>query len=77
MFVRNALMWGAIGTVLGLVAAAALSQLMSALLFGIKPTDPLTYIAVAITLLAATAVASYLPARRITRVNPVQALRAE
>lgn len=77
MFVRNALMWGAIGTVLGLVAAAALSQLMSALLFGIKPIDPLTYIAFAITLLAATAVASYLPARRITRVNPVDALRAE
>jgi ABC-type antimicrobial peptide transport system permease subunit len=50
---------------------------MSALLFGIKPVDPLTYIAVAITLLAATAEPSYLPARRITRVNPADALRAE
>ena len=60
-----------------LIAAAALSQLMSTLLFGIKPIDPLTYIAVAITLLAATAVASYLPVRKITRVNPVSALRAE
>jgi predicted permease len=77
MFVRNGLVWGAIGAGLGLGAAAALSQLMSTLLFGIKPIDPLTYIAVAITLLAATAVASYLPARRITRVNPVDALRAE
>jgi ABC-type antimicrobial peptide transport system permease subunit len=77
MFVRNGLVWGAIGAGLGLVTAAALSQLMSTLLFGIKPIDPLTYIAVAITLLAATAVASYLPARRITRVNPVDALRAE
>jgi ABC-type antimicrobial peptide transport system permease subunit len=74
MFVRNGLVWGATGAGLGLVAAAALSQLMSTLLFGIKPIDPLTYIAVAITLLAAT---SYLPARRITRVNPVDALRAE
>jgi predicted permease len=77
MFVRNGLAWGAIGTGLGLVAAAALSQLMSTLLFGIKPIDPLTYIVVASVLLAATAVASYLPARRITRVNPVDALRAE
>jgi putative ABC transport system permease protein len=77
MFVRNGLVWGATGAGLGLIAAAALSQLMSTLLFGIKPIDPLTYIAVAITLLAATAVASYLPARRITRVNPVDALRAE
>lgn len=77
MFVRKALMWGAIGTGLGLIVSAALSQLMSTLLFGIKPIDPLTYIAVALTLLAATAVASYLPARRITRVNPVDALRAE
>lgn len=77
MFVRNGLTWGAIGTGLGLIAAAVLSQLMSTLLFGIKPIDPLTYVAVALTLLAATAVASYLPARRITRVNPVDALRAE
>jgi ABC-type antimicrobial peptide transport system permease subunit len=77
MFVRNGLVWGTIGAGLGLVAAAALSQLMSTLLFGIKPIDPLTYIAVAIALLAATAVASYLPARRITRVNPVESLRAE
>lgn len=77
MFVRNGLAWGALGAGLGLSAAAALSQLMSALLFGIKPIDPLTYLAVALTLLAATAVASYLPARRITRVNPVDALRAE
>lgn len=77
MFVRNGLTWGAIGTGLGLITAAALSQLMSTLLFGIKPIDPLTYLAVALALLAATAVASYLPARRITRVNPVDALRAE
>jgi ABC-type antimicrobial peptide transport system permease subunit len=50
---------------------------MSSLLFEIKPIDPLTYAVVAIALLAATAVASYLPARRVTRVNPVDALRAE
>ena len=77
MFVRNGLVWGATGAALGLVAAAALSQLMSTLLFEIKPIDPLTYVGVAIVLLAATAVASYLPARRVTRVNPVDALRAE
>jgi len=77
LFVRHALRWGALGAGLGLVAAAGLSQLMSALLFGIQPIDPLTYFAVTLTLLAATAVASYLPARKVTRVNPVEALRAE
>ncbi|MEP7273346.1 MAG: FtsX-like permease family protein, partial [Acidobacteriota bacterium] len=77
MFVRNGLVWGAIGAGLGLLAAAALSQLMATLLFEIKPIDPLTYAVVAMALLVATAVASYLPARRITQVNPVDALRAE
>ena len=77
MFVRNGLLWGGIGAAAGLAAAAALSRLMSALLFEISPVDPLTYSVVAIGLLAAAAVASYLPARRITRVNPVDALRAE
>jgi predicted permease len=77
MFVRNGLLWGGIGAAAGLVAAAVLSQLMSALLFEINPIDPLTYGVVVIGLLGAAAVASYLPARRVTRINPVEALRAE
>ena len=50
---------------------------MSALLFEVKPLDLLTYAAVGGGLLVAAAVASYLPARRISRIQPVEALRAE
>jgi ABC-type lipoprotein release transport system permease subunit len=52
-------------------------RLMSTLLFGIRPLDPVTFLAVPIALVAAAALASYLPARRTTAVNPVEALRAE
>jgi predicted permease len=77
MFVRNGLLWGGIGSAAGIAAASALSRLMSTLLFDISPIDPLTYSAVAAGLLVVAAVASYLPARRVTRVDPVEALRAE
>jgi putative ABC transport system permease protein len=77
MFVRNGLLWGGIGAAAGLVVAAVLSQLMSALLFEINPIDPLTYAVVVIGLLAAAALASYVPARRVTHIDPVDALRAE
>jgi predicted permease len=77
MFVRNGLLWGGIGAAAGLVAAAPLSQLMSALLFEVKPIDPLTYGIVVAGLLAAAALASYLPTRRVTRIHPIEALRAE
>jgi ABC-type antimicrobial peptide transport system permease subunit len=77
MFVRNGMMWGGIGAAVGLAAAAGLSRLLSSILFAVDPVDPLTYAVVAAGLLAATAVASYLPARRVTRVDPVEALRAE
>jgi len=77
LFVRNGLLWGGIGAAAGLCASAALARLMSALLYEISPFDPLTYFAVAAGLLVAAAVASYLPARRVARVDPVEALRAE
>jgi putative ABC transport system permease protein len=77
MFVRNGLLWGGIGAALGLAAAPVLSRLMSTLLFEISPVDPLTYTVVAAGLMAAAAAASYLPARRVTRVDPVESLRAE
>jgi ABC-type antimicrobial peptide transport system permease subunit len=50
---------------------------MSSLLFGITALDPATYAAVVIVLIAASALASYVPARRSTAVNPVEALRTE
>lgn len=77
MFVRNGLLWAGIGITVGLTAAAALSRLMSTLLFEINPVDPLTYTFVALGLLAAAALASYLPARRVTAVDPVEVLRGD
>jgi len=76
-FVREGLLLAGIGSALGMIAAAGLTRLMASLLFGITPLDPLTYAAVPVFLLAAAALASYVPARRATAVNPVDALRAE
>ncbi|MGP8250415.1 MAG: ADOP family duplicated permease [Terracidiphilus sp.] len=77
MFVRSALVLTATGAAIGLVAAAGLMRLIKALLFGISPLDPLTFIAVPLILGAAAALASYLPARRAAAIDPVEALRAE
>jgi putative ABC transport system permease protein len=77
MFVRHALLLAAIGVTIGIVASAALTGLMKSLLFGISPLDPLTYAVVPIVLVAATVLASYLPARRAAAVDPVETLRAE
>jgi predicted permease len=77
MFVRHGLRLAAIGAGFGLLAAAGLSRLMTSLLFGVSPADPATYASVALGLVAAAVVASYVPARRVTDVDPVEALRAE
>jgi len=77
MFVGRVLLWSGIGAAEGLTATAALSKLMSAPLFEISPLDPLTYTVAAVGILAAAAVASYVPARRVMRVDPIKALRAE
>ncbi len=77
MFVRSGLVLASIGTVIGLVAAIGLTRLMKSLLFEISPIDPLTYVAVAVVLTAAAVLASYLPARRVAAVDPVEALKAE
>jgi ABC-type antimicrobial peptide transport system permease subunit len=77
MVVRAALVLTGFGTAVGLGAAAALMRLMRTLLFGISPLDPVTFTLVPLALVAAAALASYLPARRTAAVNPVEALRAE
>ncbi len=77
MFMRFALTVTGIGVGIGLVAAAGLTRLMSSLLFGVSPMDPLTFVCVPLLLGVAAAVASYLPALRASGVNPVEALRAE
>lgn len=77
MFVRSALLLTAVGVAIGLVTAAGVTQLMKSLLFGVSPTDPVTYVLIAMALTACAALASYLPARRAAAVDPVEALRAE
>jgi predicted permease len=77
MFVRSALVLTGIGVAVGLGAAAGVMRLMKSLLFGVSPLDPITYIAVPIILVAAAALASYLPARRAAAIDPAEALRTE
>jgi putative ABC transport system permease protein len=66
-----------VGVAVGVVAALALTRLMSSLLFGVKPTDALTFMSMPALLLLVAAVASYIPARSATNVDPLVALRHE
>jgi predicted permease len=77
MFVREGLLLTAIGVACGLAAAAGLTHLMKTLLFEVSPLDPTTYCAVSLVLAAAALLASYIPARRATMIEPVEALRVE
>jgi predicted permease len=77
MIVRHAFELTIAGIVLGLIAAGALTRVMSSLLFGISATDAVTFAAVPVVLAAVALLASYIPALRATRVDPVVALRDE
>jgi predicted permease len=66
-----------LGLVLGAVGAVAMTRVVSSLLFAVEPTDPLTFGAMALVLLGAAALACFLPARRVTGIDPLIALRSE
>ncbi len=66
-----------IGLVLGLAGALAATRFLATLLFGVRATDPSTFLGVSALLLAVGLLASYLPARRATKVDPMTALRSE
>jgi putative ABC transport system permease protein len=77
LVLRGAARMVGIGTVVGLFAAALLSQSISAFLFGVQPLDPVTFAGVAAVLLLTATVAALVPAMRAARVDPVQAFRSE
>ena len=77
MFVRHGLVLAGVGAAIGLFAAAGLTRLMTSLLFGTSALDPVTYTAVSVVLVAAAALASYVPARRASGIDPVKTLRSE
>ena len=77
MVMRQGMELTGAGIVLGLIGAAALTRVMASLLFGVSATDLVTFSAVPVILAAIALLASYLPARRATRVDPVVALREE
>jgi putative ABC transport system permease protein len=75
--VRQGLELALAGAALGLVCALIVSHLMAGLLYGVRPTDPLTFAGVALLLIGVALLASYIPARRAVRVDPLVALRYE
>ncbi len=77
MVMRQGLLLAIFGLGIGTAGAVAASRIVKSLLFQVKPTDPVTYVAVAGLLLLVAAVACWLPARRATRVDPMIALRYE
>ena len=68
---------GALGLAIGLVIALATTRVLRSQLFGVTPTDPLSFTIVSVLLLTVAIMASYFPARRATRVDPIVALRSE
>ena len=77
MFLRSGVLLAAAGVPIGIAASAVLTRLMSSLLFGVAPLDAPTYIATPLLVVAAAALASWVPARRAAGVHPMEALRVE
>jgi putative ABC transport system permease protein len=77
LVVREGMTLVAVGSAVGIVAALAAGRVVSSLLFGVTASDPVTYVVVILVLATVAFVASYLPALRAARVNPMSALRSE
>src|SRR5436190_520186 len=77
LVIRRGAILAVIGIVLGLAGAAGLSRSLTVMLYGLTPLDPTTYVAVTSLFAVVTALASYMPARRAARVDPMDAIRCE
>jgi len=77
LVVKQGMTLAIVGVAFGLIASVALTRLMKTLLFGVTATDPLTLVAVAISLMSVALLASWIPARRAAKVDPMAALRRE
>ena len=77
LVIADGLRLSGLGMVLGLGCALAASRVLRGALYNVTPTDPMTFVAVTVVLLAVAVAASYIPARRATRVDPMIALRTE
>ena len=77
LILRQGMSLALVGSMAGIVGALLLSRLMRKLLYGVQPTDPATFLAVATGLALVAIVACYIPARRAMRVDPMVALRYE
>jgi len=65
------------GLVIGLISALALKRVIGKLLFGVSPSDPTTFLAIAVLMIGIALLACWIPASRATKVNPLSALRSE
>jgi putative ABC transport system permease protein len=77
MVVREALLLAAIGVAVGIAGGLALTNVVQGMLFGVAATDPATYAAASLALIAVAALAAYVPARRAAGLSPSMALRHE
>jgi putative ABC transport system permease protein len=75
--VGGGLKLAAVGVVLGIAAAAASTRILTSMLYAVSPADPLTFAVIALVVAAIALLASYVPARRASRIDPTEALRAD